>query len=148
MINQYLSCVCNAGVWMGIHVQLPQHMGPYLRLLDQFFRRSIICCIAFPFYLPATSAPEEETKESLRKIKQLGEYRSDSSPVWAVERFTKLFHSKIRRPTTTKSQKSPCHCLDPHAYFTDLCDVTFLFYVHKSFRLSSGLETFMITWLV
>lgn len=47
-------CVCNAGVWVGIHVQLSQHMGPFLCLLDQFFRWSFICCIGLPYYLPAT----------------------------------------------------------------------------------------------
>lgn len=59
----------NAGIWVGIYIQVSQHMGSFLCVLGQLFYRSYFIRHALSNSVSATTSSWEETEESLRKCK-------------------------------------------------------------------------------
>lgn len=51
---------------MGIYLQVPQHMGPFLCVLDQLFHRSYFICDALSNSISAATSGSEKTEGSLK----------------------------------------------------------------------------------
>lgn len=52
---------------MGIYIQVSQHMGPFLCVLDQLLHRSYFICDALSNSISGSTSGSEKTEESLRK---------------------------------------------------------------------------------